>query len=186
MACNIQLSASQHDEHVYDTRKKGSLGIFCVRLDNITVGELTKREQFNVKRLQGIFKEQGCLPLDQLNHIKAAIDNPTWEAAAARLQHSRRREGFPQELFLRADEYVDCKQGKCRIEAARAFLQDPFRWWTVSLYKKGNHCTNILRFLPRLNCQNRATSYFNISKMSSRTNKYHRTEPYISKYNIIL
>lgn len=186
MACSNQLSASKHDEHIYDTRMKESLGIFCVRLDNITVGELTKKEQSNVKRLQGVFKEQGCLPLDQLNHVQATINSQTWEAATARLQHSRRREGFPQDLFLRADEYVDCKQGKCRIEAAKAFLQDPFRWWTVSLYKKGNHYTNILIFLPRLTRQTRATSCFNISKTNSRTKKYHQTEPYIKKYNTIL
>ena len=167
MAYSIQLSASQHDAYVYDARKKGSLGTFCIRLDNIQVGELTDVEKLNVKRLRRIFQEQGCLPLDPPNYISASIDHQTWEAAASRLQHSHHREAFPPELFLRADEQVDCKQGKCRIEAAKDFLQAPFRWWTVILYKKGNEGVDAQLFLLRLTCQNRVICSSVRSKMSS-------------------
>ena len=86
-------------------------------------------DEANVKRLLGIFKEEGCHRDNPTAYIPAlAPDTETspWCEIGERLQDLRAGRGL---------HVFRCLHGKHRVLAAQRFLPRREQWWTVALYK---------------------------------------------------
>ena len=129
--------ASHEDEAISLRRERVFLGTFRVRLDNISLPALTNHEIRHAKRLEDIFKVQGCFRLDPRNRAEATIDSPTWEVVSNRGLMEPQRRRVPPELHIGMNESVMCFSGKCRLTAAKGILEGVNRWWPVILYRRG-------------------------------------------------
>ncbi len=92
-----------------------------------------------VERLRKIFTTEGCLRLDDENHISAVVDSGVLATAlsvAGLGMESLRRgdDGFIPHLIISS---VKCLHGLHRIAAAKAHLDDNDQWWAVRLYSDG-------------------------------------------------
>nr|KAK5435729.1 hypothetical protein LTR18_009731 [Exophiala xenobiotica] len=134
--------ADQHPFRLHDSdatlrtsRQRAFLGTFRIRLDNIQLSELSHQDKSHVKRLQAVFRAQGCLRLDPVNFIDATVGAATWHASSARLQGQQQVSTSFPELSLALEASVFCINGKCRVAAANQILEAADRWWTVTLYR---------------------------------------------------
>lgn len=85
-------------------------------------------DEANVRRLLGIFKEEGCRRDDPATYIPALapdVDTTTWRQDGEGVQDLRR--GYATLAFR-------CLHGKHRVLAAQRFLPHREKWWTVALY----------------------------------------------------
>ena len=129
--------ASEEDERISLLQESLILGTFRVRLDNILLPTLTNHEIRHAKRLEDIFKSQGCFRLDPCNRAEATIDTPTWEVVSNRGLLGPQHHRIPPELHIGMNEAVLCFNGKCRLAAAKGILDGVDRWWPVILYRRG-------------------------------------------------
>ena len=88
--------------------------------------------------LERKFELQGCLRFDDENYIPAIIEDNVLrlaisEAGLAELS-IRNNDGFIPHLKI---PHLDCLHGLHRVLAAERHLDEDERWWTVSLYSKG-------------------------------------------------
>lgn len=136
--------------------------------------------QKNVRRLQRVFGEVGCLRLQEENYINAVVDDASLDKALSlsRDELLCLREG--QELPL-LDVHVDCLSGLHRIEAAKAILDNNDQWWVVRLFTKGKR--HALRLLEHYSSQQkRLYPCFPGSLNCTQTSKGPRMERYSEKY----
>lgn len=94
-----------------------------------------------LKRLRGIFLKEGCLRLDDRNHVVCTVSRRNLEAS---LQRAGATAGSlltnSAELYQHLcfpDENVKCLHGRHRIKVGRKVLPPTDRWWTVDLYLDG-------------------------------------------------
>ncbi|KAH8765626.1 hypothetical protein BGZ57DRAFT_533732 [Hyaloscypha finlandica] len=93
----------------------------------------------HVDYLKGCFQRDKCRRLEKRNHIEAAVDQPSLDAAlrssdvSARELLTNEPNGCPK-LSFPAGFKLRCLHGQHRIQAAREFLLPHDKWWTVDLY----------------------------------------------------
>jgi hypothetical protein len=96
----------------------------------------------HVDYLKGCFQRDKCRRLEKRNHIEAAVDQPSLDAAlrssdvSARELLTNEPNGCPK-LSFPAGFKLRCLHGQHRIQAAREFLLPHDKWWTVDLYTSG-------------------------------------------------
>lgn len=94
----------------------------------------------NVIRLEGIYRQVGCLRLQEENVINAVIDDDDLVVALSLHGMSlddMRNLQWPQDAPALHLENVQCLSGMHRIEAARRFLNGNDKWWIVRLFSHG-------------------------------------------------
>jgi hypothetical protein len=100
--------------------------------------------QKNVKRLEMIFRDEGCRRLELRNHIVAVIDQQRLDAAirdsgisAERLfADPRDGDDYPT-LDFPPGCLLECLDGHARVDAAARVLPLGDKRWTVDLYLAG-------------------------------------------------
>lgn len=114
--------------------------------------------QKNVKRLEKIFRDEGCHRLKLRNHIVGVIDQQRLDAAVRDLGISaeqlfadpRDGDDYPK-LDFPPGYQLECLDGHARVDAAARVLPLGDKRWTVDLYLAGKDClflrTIDLRFL---------------------------------------
>ena len=110
--------------------------------DNISRDTYVRKKVWS--NLVDIFKLEDCLRLPQDHHIDALISSEALRTALARSNTSiealqlDRCDRYPPKLLLLASESLPCLNGRKRLKAARAFLEEPGDdWWIVDLYSDG-------------------------------------------------
>ena len=95
----------------------------------------------NVDRLINLFKSVGCHQAEPRHAISALISQDQLRLALDSLGLTE----LPKTPSLDVNtvpllrpHLVYCLHGLHRVQAAKAFLEDPDRWWTVRLYSSGN------------------------------------------------
>ncbi|EOA87100.1 uncharacterized protein SETTUDRAFT_31400 [Exserohilum turcica Et28A] len=94
----------------------------------------------NVRRLERIYGQVGCLRLQDENVVNAIVEDDHLIAALSTHGISlddMRNIRWPQEAPTLRLEKVYCLSGMHRIEAARRFLDENDKWWTVRLFSYG-------------------------------------------------
>ena len=130
------------EEEFVAIKERSFLGIARIPLDALDFNhELQKVHRVlsdrAVARLENIFEKEGCLRLQDENHISAVVDEDelVWALAVTGLERGNLPRhpsgGDIPELGLM---HVRCLHGLHRVNAAKRVLDGVDRWWTVRLY----------------------------------------------------
>ena len=124
-------------------RRLKYVGAARVRLDVLRLfwdGTNVRREpnSQHVEILAESFRAGGCHRLELRNHIPGKISQDCLDSALRDSNVSAHQllNDIP-ELSFPADYKLDYLHGLHRIEAARDFLSETDKWWTVDLYLSG-------------------------------------------------
>jgi hypothetical protein len=124
---------SELDLLLFRERSRTFCGSFKVPLDSLQHEDsdvLIRQEQEpHIQELVRIYKNEGCWPLDAINHADALI--PISDASCLPKLDGN------QLAPLLPNKPLQCLNGYYRIEAARRFLKGENRWWSIDLYSDG-------------------------------------------------
>ncbi|PVH67371.1 hypothetical protein DL98DRAFT_600583 [Cadophora sp. DSE1049] len=138
---NMLQSRARAKESKLDVKRRLKyLGAARVSLDVLRLywdGTNVRREpsRQHVEILAECFHKEGCHRLKLHNHIPAKISQDYLDSALRNSSVSAHQllNGVPELTF--PDDYkLDYLHGLHRIEAAREFLSETDKWWTVDLY----------------------------------------------------
>jgi hypothetical protein len=94
----------------------------------------------NIKRLQRIYKLEGCQRQDDRNFVDALIDNEQFEEISR--QQPLAFQTVPPQAWSAApivnNVKLRCLTGQHRIKAADGYLDANDRWWIARLYSSGS------------------------------------------------
>jgi len=98
----------------------------------------------NVARIRKVYELEGCSRTEEENFISALVERVDFERAASSLDRTVRAQlhrrpvpdAVPDAIPFLDLSSVDCLCGLHRVGAAREYLDENDRWWTVKLFSK--------------------------------------------------
>jgi hypothetical protein len=99
-------------------------------------------DERNIRRLMGVFYDEGCRPLEPKNRVVGVVDQQQLDRA---LQSSHVSQAdlldhqIPPFLELEEGIRIRCLYGQHRVAAADRYLERWEKWWVVELYTDGTN-----------------------------------------------
>ena len=134
------------DSELAALKAKYYRGIVKVPLDALdfdhplVLGKRRDISEQNVQRLERIFERNGCLRLQEENVINAVVldeDLPDLLSSSVSTVEQLRQVTWARDAPVLGSGNIRCISGLHRIQAAKRYLNENDKWWSVRLFSAG-------------------------------------------------